>query len=302
MCKSNSILVLVAILFTSTLAFASEPTKVWSDELVAQAKKECLTQEYPGSDEAKLMSRLQCLTGIDMQVLKQKQAAGDKKVEAALAQITAKSELLDQMIAAQAEAAQAKVEADKLAEEKAKKAALLARRNMQVGGPMMPVAPYAIIDAPGRYLAATWEMPEMMASRIKIEALELTLRGIFYLENAQVRIVVMKNGQPLAIAHPGAPNGAPRFNEFYADIDGDNKPEPTAYKGADVTFTNQVYVSYVPGDQVQIYFLVPSGKMLAIPGMPPQTMWKTLGAFSLQPPQAIQRKWDMTPYNGVKIR
>ena len=65
---------------------------------------------------------------------------------------------------------------------------------------------------------------------------------------------------------------------------------------------DQIYTSYRPGDSVQIYFLCQSGNMVGIPGMPPQTLWRTVGAFQLEPPEATPRKWEMSPYLGSKIR
>ncbi len=279
-------------------AVAAGPEKVLTDELVAQVKKACMAQEYEGSDEVKLVSRLQCLNGIDMKMLKQRQAAGDKKLEAAIAKMEAQAAMFDQLLKAQSEAA-------KVAAEQAKKAEVIKRRQQQMGGAMMPMMAPVVLDRPGRYLAATWEMAEMAESRIRIQDIGVTLRSNLQMKGS-ARIVIKKNGVTLAIAHPGVTNGMPAFNAFYADLDNDGQPDTTVdangrtvytiYRGADA-LNDQLFTSYRPGDYLEVFFLVDSGKSIGN-----QQIWKTIGAYRLQPPEEIPRKWEMNVSLGSKFR
>lgn len=282
------IFVLVSFLLSS-VAFATEKKKTVPAEVtIAKAKAKCGKMYTDATSVVQILAKGQCLLSVDLSVLERKQAAGDARVADEIANLRKQMSELKAMIKQMDAAA------------KASKPKLVSPPRPPAGPPTMMGAPYALIDVPGRYAAATWEMPGMESSRVKIENINLTLRYKFDLHGPS-RVVVMKNGQPLAILHPSSPGMPPRFNEFFADIGGTGKPDPVAYKGADPIFADDVYVSYQPGDAIDIVFLVPSGKMVAVAGLPPQMLWTKLVHYRLRPPQAIPRRWDMTPYLGAQV-
>lgn len=299
--KRTLILVLVSM-FSSSVAFAIEVKKTApAAATIAKAKAKCGTMYPDATSVAQVLAKGQCLLSVDLSVLERKQAAGDERVADEITNLRKQMDDLKAMIKRMDAVAKAQVKATakRAQDESAKSKPALSAPRPPAGPPMMG-APYALIDMPGRYAAATWEMPGMETSRVKIENINFTLRYKFDLHGPS-RIVVMKNGQPLAILHPSAPGAPQRFNEFFGDVGGTGKPDPVAYKGADPSFVDDVYVSYQPGDAIDIVFLVPSGKMVAVPGIPPQAMWTKLVRYRLRPPQAISRRWDMTPYLGAQV-
>jgi len=158
-----------------------------------------------------------------------------------------------------------------------------------------PVAGYQVIDAPGRYSASTVDSPEF-PSRVRIRGLWFAAQKLINWNIPEARVVFLKNGIPLAVTHPGARP----FNEFYADLNRDGKPDPTPYKGVDPTFVDSVFIPFQPGDKIEIVYLTNTQKLVAVNGLPPLPLWghgKKMLIDNLNTPG----KWMYWGYEGVEL-
>jgi len=127
-----------------------------------------------------------------------------------------------------------------------------------------------IVSSPGQYAATTYEVdgPRLWVSDLS-EGVERHLRRSVH-DGGDIKIVVRKNGVPVPIAHAGSI----LFEEFYADLNNDGRPDPLPYRGVDPHAVSNLYISHVsPRDTVEILYLLPTGKLLLVPGLPPQILW-----------------------------
>lgn len=86
------------------------------------------------------------------------------------------------------------------------------------------------------------------------------------------RVLILNNGIPVPVWAPrGIPSG---FTEVYADLDLDDKPDPTAYKVLNPSRQSGFYATWRAGDDLQVIYLRESGSVLEIPGFPLQTLWR----------------------------
>ncbi len=279
-------LIFVACLFSSGVALSVVPTQ----GMINAARVRChkLHPNPRGSERDKVFLP-QCLKTVDDYVAR-------KKDEKRIADLTAERD------AAKAKAEQVAKEAEAVklaAEAKAKVVAPVPTQREEVQAseagqrrmlPRIPRgAPYRVVRAPGQYAAAT--SPAGMNYYLKIKALKLGARNWFR-EDVNFRVVIIKNGLPLAVAYP---NG--HFNEFYADLDGNGKVDSDPYKGVDPTLTDVVYVSYLPGDSVRIVFLRETVDFVDVPGFAPQQIW----GYSVNVKPILPNKpgkWRVLAFNG----
>lgn len=87
------------------------------------------------------------------------------------------------------------------------------------------------------------------------------------------RVLVTNHGVPMNVWVPqkDAPSG---FVEAYVDFNGDDEVDPNPYKVLDIGIQSQVFMTWRAGDEIEIVYLRESGKVLAIPGLPLQTIWR----------------------------
>lgn len=253
-----------AVLFIATCSNLNVVSATETVTTVAAARAECHKQYADQTKTAVILARGICLQRVDISVLELKQAQGDKKVEGELKR---QREQLEIIVKSQKELeetmrAQAKAQAEAAKATPAPQLPVPAQTTV----PAFTGAPYLVVDMPGRYVASTFEMAEMPLCT-EIYAIN---QGAFkwFNRGGPMRVVVIKNGQPLAVIHPGN-----QFNEFYADLNGDGKPDRTPYKGIDPSFVDTVYTGYQKGDAISLVFLAPTGKMVAVNGVPAQVLW-----------------------------
>ncbi len=87
------------------------------------------------------------------------------------------------------------------------------------------------------------------------------------------RVLITNHGVPVSVWAPeGAPSG---FEEVYADMNGDARPDPGAYKTLDPQFQDDFYVTWRAGDDIRVVYLREAGNVVAIPSLPLQTLWRS---------------------------
>ncbi len=213
------------------------------------------------------MLRVQCKLDIDVDVLSKRVAAGETAQTKVLEQV--RQELV--RVRAQLKAA-AKVPAP-AAPVAPPSAVAHPKASAPVGAAVMPrLAGSRVIQLPGRYVAATWQMAGLGAS-VQIRGLNNAARA-HGAPGQSVRAVLIKNGMPLAIAMPGAP-GRPNFEQVYADLDGDGQRDQRPYFVVNPKLVDTLYVGWDRGDNgVQIVYLVQSRQVVVPrPGMAPLPVW-----------------------------
>lgn len=158
--------------------------------------------------------------------------------------------------------------------------------------PHLSGAPYRIVPTPGQFAAATFPIdgPNLNVQHLSW-ALEKFVRGA-----DQVRIVVRKNGALIPIAQADGNLGV-----VYADLNRDGMPDRSAYSSVDPSAINEFWVPNVgPRDKIEVIYLVPTGKMIAIPGLPPQILWGDPVRVQLDPVPRTGR-WLMDAHNAWPI-
>lgn len=170
--------------------------------------------------------------------------------------------------------------------------------------PMMMGVPFQVIEVEGRNAAVTRDLPQMGS---RWEIVHIAQAGQHFLgqqDPIDMRVVVMKNGRPLAVTDPSPdcmrnPRLQGCFTEFFADLNHDGVPEAFPYRGIDPAFVNVVYIAIEPKDRVEfVYLTAQPFKKVAANGIPPQPFWgnpvkvsfgkaRKVGRFSLSAHAAI---------------
>lgn len=278
---------LVLLLFSS-IAFA-QTVEIPSPAQIAALKAEC-EKKHVGATTAAVLARAQCDLAMSITVLefKERSADADKKI-AASERAEIKKELVFQ-----------RAMLDSI--EKSMKALAVPKQEPQKPAPVqVPVdkdsepqqgqapppqftaasmgVPFQVIELPGRLAALTRDLPELTS---RYEIVKIGQAGQHFLdqqEKIDMRVVVLKNGQPLAVSNPSAECGQnPRlpgcFTEFYADLNRDGQPELIPYKGIDPAFLNTVYVATERNDRIEFVYLLPVPyRAVGAHMLPIQTFW-----------------------------
>ncbi len=128
---------------------------------------------------------------------------------------------------------------------------------------------FQVVERPGQYAALTFE-PVGVSNRLRIHDLTSGVRKWLKggVPAGQARLVLIKNGQPVAITHPGG-----QFNTFYADMDGDGKPEGRPYAGVNPGMVQDLYIPWRQGDQAQLVYLTDTGLEVEIQGRGTYPIW-----------------------------
>jgi len=154
-----------------------------------------------------------------------------------------------------------------------------------------------IVSSPGQYAATTYEVdgPLLWVSGLPggvDQHLRLSVNN-----GVDIRIVVRKNGVPVPVAHAGSI----LFEEFYADINNDGRPDPLPYRGVDPQAVSDLFISHVsPRDRIEILYLLPTGKLLLVPNFPPQILWGLEARVKLDRVSVFGRR-RINARNGRKI-
>lgn len=264
----KSILVLVLFL-VSSIALA-QAAAIPKDAEIAAAKAAC-EKKYdanvaPSSLKVSIaLAQEKCKLEVDVKVLQLKAQASGVKNDRIEAELAHQRAALD-AIAKSLRALESAPKAD------AKKPPVDAAPSMPAATmpPAMTGAPFTVVEAPGQLVASTKEIPEL-TSRIRIHSFMRGAQRWLGDNVTEVRVVIIKDGEVLAVSNPSRPGV---FTEFYADLNGDGKPDAMSYKGFDPSFLDTVYVATETGSQIQLVFLVPLGnKKVAVSGLPLQTLW-----------------------------
>ncbi len=127
--------------------------------------------------------------------------------------------------------------------------------------------PNVVVSAPGQYVAGTFDVP---GDRLKIEHMIWGV-GRWVRGATAVRVIVKKNGRVIPVVHP---DPIRPWNEIYADLDHDGKPERQPYKAFDPLTSDEVNIAMVgPNDKVELIYLVDTGKRVLVPDYPPEILW-----------------------------
>lgn len=90
--------------------------------------------------------------------------------------------------------------------------------------------------------------------------------------SGDARVLVTNHGTPVPVWAPaGAPSG---FSEIYVDLDNDGQPDPVPFKVLDPVFQDDFWVTWRRHDDLRVVYLRDSGRVVAIPGLPLQTVWR----------------------------
>ena len=128
--------------------------------------------------------------------------------------------------------------------------------------------PYQTVSRPS--LVSIYKIPE--ADTLHVTALDKKSSRDRCGGTSTARVIVMNHGIPTPVwTPPGVPSG---FIEVYADLDGDGEPDATPYKVIDPSRQSGFYVTWRSGDAPTFTYLRESGKVIAVSGLPLQTVWR----------------------------
>jgi hypothetical protein len=282
MFKFCVIVVLVLVLVPSVI-LAQVPTQSKIDD----AYEFCDTK-FDGFASAMILARDACKRGVDIKVLERKVKAGE---DGASEKLKALQEQLDQLKQDQAKPAESSPPPSPSSEPSPQP---------PPQGPSLPAfvggVQFGVIDTPGQLAATTRDVEGI--DRLWVQSL---LDGVRYFRRGanHVRIVVRKNGVVVPVAQPDP--GVP-FEEFYADINNDGKPDARPFKGVDPSRIDDVYISNVgPRDVIELVYLVPTGRLVTIAGLPPQILWGRPVRTKLDRLSDTGR-WKMSATTAVALR
>lgn len=286
---------LVLLLFSS-IAFA-QTVEIPSPAQIASLKAEC-EKKHVGATIDAVLGRAQCDLAMSITVLefKERSADADKKMAASERAEIKKELVFQRTMLDSIEKSLKALAVPKLDQqgqgtqpilESASKVPVLPTQPEQEQGQAPPPqftaasmgVPFQVIELPGRLAALTRDLPELTS---RYEIVKIGQAGQHFLdqqEKIDMRVVVLKNGQPLAVSNPSAECGQnPRlpgcFTEFYADLNRDGQPELIPYKGIDPAFLNTVYVATDRNDRIELVYLLPVPyKAVGVHRLPIQIFW-----------------------------
>ncbi len=143
---------------------------------------------------------------------------------------------------------------------------------------MVPTGGYRIVAAPGQQVAATFDDAGWI-SRIRIYALSFGARNVAKKTDI-VRVVVVKNGQPLKILTPVGLS-----SQIYADLNRNGEPDSEPYYAVDPYMTDALFVQTLEKDDIRLMWLVRSGNGVQVPGIQMQDIWIPAGRTNVSPDQ-----------------
>lgn len=250
---------------------------------IAAAKSECEKVYDPSTASATLkvsvlLAQKKCKLEVDIRVLQLKakaESGKNEKIEAELKKQAAALEAATQRLAALEKAPKAD----------SKPAPAPAKPTATDGAPAMgspPVysmggAAFQIIETPCKNIATTSEIPGTQFSRVRVTSL-WGGNSKWFNRNGPMKVIVFKNGSPIPVVRfVTTPNGhvtTVPIDEFYADVNGDGKPEMAPYQGVDPSLVDQVFVGDLqPTDTIVLVYLIPNGQFIAVNGLPPMPLW-----------------------------
>jgi len=279
------ILCVVLILVPSFTLANQVPTK----EEIDSAYEFCDTR-FDGSASAMILARDACKRNVDIKVLKRKQEAGEEGASGKLMALQKQVDVLKEVQAGLADQKPVPVPSSDPSPQP----------QPQPQGPLLPAfvggVQFGVIDTPGQLAATTRDVEGI--DRLWVQSL---LDGVRYFRRGanQVRVVVRKNGIVVPVAQP---DPSVPFDEFYGDINNDGQPDQRPYKGLDPSRIDDVYISNVgPRDVIELVYLVPTGRLVTIAGLPPQVLWGRPVRTQLDRLSDTGR-WKMSATTAVALR
>lgn len=297
--------VFAACIFVSSVGYSQVPSRA----RIAQAKAKCDSM-HPGNIALKAV----CHQSVDMYVLRKRLEASNKHrkiaLKGALQKLEKKREAGMKSLATLLRQSMADMRATvrnanssamrKLGSKmKARRIPQKVVSRPRLVRPSMGVQFPVVMPAPGSYAAATF--PAGMRFYVQIAMLRQGARNWFR-QHIPFRVVVIKNGLPLAVSHPGG-----TFQEFYADLDGDGQPEPHPYKGVNPGLSDELYVAHRPCrpnrlcETIDIIFLRETGDYVRVPGIPPQPLWGDSVRVRVRK-FAHAGRWRVMAFDGIGER
>lgn len=288
--------------FITILVLVLVPTFVVAQELddesmtPEQQSEQFCSARYPGTGSADVLKRLFCIQHQNMRILEARMKKGEggltKQVEELRMQLeTTKAELAKQVQSVQASPNPNPPQGP---------SSDPAPTPQPPQGPSLPAfvggVPFGVMDVPGQLAATTRDIEGI--DRLWVQSI---LDGVKYFRRgaSQVRVVVRKNGIVVPVAQPDT---SVPFDEFYADVNNDGKPDARPYKGLDPSRIDDVYISSVgPRDVIELVYLVPTGKLVTIAGLPPQILWGRPVRTKLDRLSDTGR-WKMSATTAIALR
>lgn len=268
---SRFILAIAAIIFVPQFAFAQRSQQKTS----AQQAVDFCEARYPGATSTARLQQVLCIQDQNIKILEARIKSGEKGLASDVEKLrkeleTAKAQTSAPTPTSTGGVAAARAAIEKRANELKAKQPAVPQATTRPPLPPPPAlagggVPFRVVPTPGQYAAATFVIdgPSLNVRHLGW-ALEQFVRGA-----DQVRIVVRKNGVPIPIAQV---NGNLGF--VYADLNRDGRPDRMAYSAIDPSTTDEFWVASVgPRDRVEVIYLVPTGRIIEIPGLPPQILW-----------------------------
>lgn len=252
----------VIVLFLSSSIALAQAASIPTDAQIAADKAVCEKKYDPNLVASAMkvsiaLAQEKCKLEVDVRVLQFKAHKSDK-FEVELARVSQALKTLES--------------APKPAPAPAEVTPTMSQEGMP---PFMMGAPFQIIDPPGSNAAATWDMFGGSPFRVEVYSINQGA-GKWFGRSGMQRVVVKKNGQPLAVAYRGPPPTGVQFMDFYVDLNGDKKADEMPVKGFDPSGPDSIYVGYQPGDTIELVFLVPISTIavMVAPGISrTETVW-----------------------------
>lgn len=249
---------------------------------------------FSGTGSADVLKRLFCIQHQNMRILEARMKKGESGLKNQVEELRKQLETTKADLAKQALSAQASPNPNPPSGPSSEPAP-----TPQPQGPSLPAfvggVPFGVMDVPGQLAATTRDVEGI--DRLWVQSI---LDGVKYFRRGatQVRVVVRKNGITVPVAQPDTI----MFDEFYADINNDGKPDARAYKGLDPSRIDDVYISNVgPRDTIELVYLVPTGRLVTIAGLPPQVLWGRPVRTKLDRLSDIGR-WKMSATTAIALR
>lgn len=319
---------LIALAFS--VLFAIIPTAALAQSPEAQRAVEFCEAKYPGSSSSARLQQIICIQDENIKILQDRLLKGEGSVGAELARLRKELEATKAELARVRDAPSPAPGGDRpdpsvtaaraandrrLAEIRARGGSQPARAPERPAArtvppaPAAPVAvpppvayvgtPHTVVSVPGQYAASTFEPS---TDHLEITGLSLGVHEHVW-GARQVRIIVKLGSSFLPIGHDQprllCGNVTP-WNEIYGDLDRDGKAERLPFKAVDPSEVDSLYISNVRGlKDLEIVYLVPTGKAVLVPGCEPQTLWGN--PVRVRMDKVSSGTWHMPAVNGRKL-